>query len=71
MLLARGGEDAGPGTTQTQQNLGLLQNKWTSLNTKMDDRRVGDHCDPRHRRTLGYRNDRTIWAIVRRFLHLV
>lgn len=41
MLLARGGEEAGPGTTQTQQNLALLQNKWASLNTKMEDRRVG------------------------------
>uniref|UniRef100_A0A3B1JHF0 Microtubule actin crosslinking factor 1 n=1 Tax=Astyanax mexicanus TaxID=7994 RepID=A0A3B1JHF0_ASTMX len=40
MLLARGGEEAGPGTTQTQQNLALLQNKWASLNTKMDDRRA-------------------------------
>ncbi|KAI7798683.1 putative microtubule-actin cross-linking factor 1 [Triplophysa rosa] len=40
MLLARGGEDAGPGTTQTQQNLALLQNKWASLNAKMDDRRA-------------------------------
>lgn len=40
MLLARGGEEAGPGTTQTQQNLGMLQNKWASLNSKMDDRRV-------------------------------
>ncbi|XP_030267182.1 microtubule-actin cross-linking factor 1 isoform X20 [Sparus aurata] len=40
MLLARGGEEAGPGTTQTQQNLGMLQNKWASLNTKMDDRRA-------------------------------
>lgn len=40
MLLARGGEEAGPGTTQTQQNLAMLQNKWASLNTKMDDRRV-------------------------------
>lgn len=40
MLLARGGDEAGPGTTQTQQNLALLQNKWASLNTKMDDRRV-------------------------------
>ncbi|XP_051948301.1 microtubule-actin cross-linking factor 1-like [Xyrauchen texanus] len=39
ILLARGGEDAGPGTTQTQQNLALLQNKWASLNAKMDDRR--------------------------------
>uniref|UniRef100_A0A672I0T9 Microtubule actin crosslinking factor 1 n=1 Tax=Salarias fasciatus TaxID=181472 RepID=A0A672I0T9_SALFA len=39
MLLARGGEDAGPGTTQTQQNLAMLQNKWASLNAKMDDRR--------------------------------
>ncbi|XP_069372143.1 microtubule-actin cross-linking factor 1 isoform X24 [Paralichthys olivaceus] len=39
MLLARGGEDAGPGTTQTQQNLAMLQNKWGSLNTKMEDRR--------------------------------
>lgn len=39
MLLSRGGEDA-PGTTQTQQNLALLQNKWASLNGKMDDRRV-------------------------------
>lgn len=41
MLLARGGEEAGPGTTQTQQNLAMLQNKWGSLNTKIDDRRVG------------------------------
>ncbi|XP_066529620.1 microtubule-actin cross-linking factor 1 isoform X2 [Hoplias malabaricus] len=40
MLLARGGEEAGPGTTQTQQNLALLQNKWASLNTKLDDRRA-------------------------------
>lgn len=40
MLLARGGEEAGLGTTQTQQNLSMLQNKWASLNTKMDDRRV-------------------------------
>uniref|UniRef100_A0A8C4IC72 Microtubule-actin cross-linking factor 1 n=1 Tax=Dicentrarchus labrax TaxID=13489 RepID=A0A8C4IC72_DICLA len=40
MLLARGGEEAGPGTTQTQQNLGMLQNKWASFNTKMDDRRA-------------------------------
>ncbi|KAL6456953.1 hypothetical protein MHYP_G00339160 [Metynnis hypsauchen] len=40
MLLARGGEEAGPGTTQTQQNLALLQNKWASLNAKMDDRRA-------------------------------
>lgn len=40
MLLARGGEEAGPGATQTQQNLSLLQNKWGSLNSKMDDRRV-------------------------------
>ncbi|MCJ8746251.1 hypothetical protein PDJAM_G00139640 [Pangasius djambal] len=40
MLLARGGEEANPGTTQTQQNLALLQNKWTSLNAKMDDRRA-------------------------------
>ncbi|KAM8767177.1 microtubule-actin cross-linking factor 1 isoform 4-T4 [Acanthopagrus schlegelii] len=40
MLLARGGEEAGPGTTQTQQNLAMLQNKWASLNTKMDDRRA-------------------------------
>ncbi|XP_073787914.1 microtubule-actin cross-linking factor 1 isoform X28 [Danio rerio] len=39
ILLARGGEDAGPGTTQTQQNLAMLQNKWASLNTKMEDRR--------------------------------
>uniref|UniRef100_A0A8C2GUI2 Microtubule actin crosslinking factor 1 n=1 Tax=Cyprinus carpio TaxID=7962 RepID=A0A8C2GUI2_CYPCA len=38
ILLARGGEDAGPGTTQTQQNLAMLQNKWASLNAKMDDR---------------------------------
>uniref|UniRef100_A0A671V6L6 Microtubule actin crosslinking factor 1 n=1 Tax=Sparus aurata TaxID=8175 RepID=A0A671V6L6_SPAAU len=38
--LSRGGEEAGPGTTQTQQNLGMLQNKWASLNTKMDDRRA-------------------------------
>lgn len=42
MLLARGGEEAGLGATQTQQNLSLLQNKWGSLNTKMDDRRVRD-----------------------------
>ena len=40
MLLARGGEEAGLGTTQTQQNLGMLQNKWASLNTKMEDRKV-------------------------------
>ncbi|RVE66772.1 hypothetical protein OJAV_G00110710 [Oryzias javanicus] len=40
MLMARGGEEAGPGTTQTQQNLALLQNKWASLNAKMDDRRA-------------------------------
>uniref|UniRef100_A0A667YU75 Microtubule actin crosslinking factor 1 n=1 Tax=Myripristis murdjan TaxID=586833 RepID=A0A667YU75_9TELE len=40
MLLARGGDEAGPGTTQTQQNLAMLQNKWASLNTKMDDRRA-------------------------------
>ncbi|XP_041867704.1 microtubule-actin cross-linking factor 1 isoform X2 [Melanotaenia boesemani] len=40
ILLARGGEEAGPGTTQTQQNLAMLQNKWASLNTKMDDRRA-------------------------------
>lgn len=40
MLMARGGDEAGPGTTQTQQNLAMLQNKWGSLNTKMDDRRV-------------------------------
>ncbi|XP_047461915.1 microtubule-actin cross-linking factor 1 isoform X24 [Mugil cephalus] len=40
MLLARGGEEAGPGATQTQQNLAMLQNKWVSLNTKMDDRRA-------------------------------
>ncbi|CAN9504242.1 unnamed protein product [Ophioblennius macclurei] len=39
MLLARGGEDTGPGTTQTQQNLAVLQNKWAGLNAKMDDRR--------------------------------
>ncbi|XP_060798780.1 microtubule-actin cross-linking factor 1 isoform X5 [Neoarius graeffei] len=39
MLLARGGDEGSPGTTQTQQNLALLQNKWTSLNAKMDDRR--------------------------------
>ncbi|KAM9738533.1 microtubule-actin cross-linking factor 1 isoform 7-T8 [Menidia menidia] len=39
MLLARGGEEPGPGTTQTQQNLAMLQNKWASLNAKMDDRR--------------------------------
>ncbi|KAG7457647.1 hypothetical protein MATL_G00229410 [Megalops atlanticus] len=39
MLLSRGGEEGGPGATQTQQNLALLQNKWASLNTKMDDRR--------------------------------
>lgn len=40
MLLARGGDESGPGTTQTQQNLSILQNKWGSLNAKMDDRRV-------------------------------
>ncbi|XP_058233494.1 microtubule-actin cross-linking factor 1 isoform X16 [Hemibagrus wyckioides] len=40
MLLARGGEETSPGTTQTQQNLALLQNKWASLNAKMDDRRA-------------------------------
>ncbi|XP_054619826.1 microtubule-actin cross-linking factor 1, isoforms 1/2/3/4 isoform X6 [Dunckerocampus dactyliophorus] len=40
MLLARGGEDVGLGATQTQQNLAMLQNKWASLNTKMDDRRA-------------------------------
>ncbi|XP_036070195.1 microtubule-actin cross-linking factor 1 isoform X6 [Oryzias melastigma] len=40
MLMARGGEEAGPGTTQTQQNLAMLQNKWASLNAKMDDRRA-------------------------------
>ncbi|XP_036411412.1 microtubule-actin cross-linking factor 1 [Megalops cyprinoides] len=40
MLLSRGGEEGGPGATQTQQNLALLQNKWASLNTKMDDRRA-------------------------------
>nr|XP_043908241.1 microtubule-actin cross-linking factor 1 isoform X15 [Solea senegalensis] len=40
MLLARGGEEAGLGTTQTQQNLAMLQNKWASLNGKMDDRRA-------------------------------
>ncbi|KAI5091811.1 microtubule-actin cross-linking factor 1 isoform X12, partial [Silurus meridionalis] len=40
MLLARGGEDSSPGTTQTQQNLALLQNKWSSLNAKIDDRRA-------------------------------
>uniref|UniRef100_A0A8C7FXA3 Microtubule actin crosslinking factor 1 n=1 Tax=Oncorhynchus kisutch TaxID=8019 RepID=A0A8C7FXA3_ONCKI len=42
MLLSRGGEEGGPGagTTQTQQNLALLQNKWANLNTKMDDRRA-------------------------------
>ncbi|XP_034747883.1 microtubule-actin cross-linking factor 1 isoform X9 [Etheostoma cragini] len=40
MLLARGGEEAGPGTTQTQQNLAMLQNKWASFNTKMEDRRA-------------------------------
>ncbi|KAL6099375.1 macf1 [Pungitius sinensis] len=40
MLLARGGEEAGPGTTQTQQNLAMLQNKWASFNTKIDDRRA-------------------------------
>ncbi|XP_059898697.1 microtubule-actin cross-linking factor 1 isoform X5 [Gadus macrocephalus] len=39
MLLARGGEEGGPGTTQTQQNLAMLQNKWASLSTKIDDRR--------------------------------
>ncbi|CAL8297896.1 unnamed protein product [Lota lota] len=38
MLLARGGEE-GPGTTQTQQNLAMLQNKWASLSAKIDDRR--------------------------------
>ncbi|TSK31439.1 Microtubule-actin cross-linking factor 1, isoforms 1/2/3/5 [Bagarius yarrelli] len=40
MLLARGAEENSPGTTQTQQNLALLQNKWASLNAKMDDRRA-------------------------------
>ncbi|XP_056890615.1 microtubule-actin cross-linking factor 1 isoform X4 [Takifugu flavidus] len=40
MLLARGGDESGPGTTQTQQNLSILQNKWGSLNAKMDDRRA-------------------------------
>ncbi|CAF96419.1 unnamed protein product, partial [Tetraodon nigroviridis] len=40
MLLARGGDESGPGTTQTQQNLSILQNKWASLNAKMDDRRA-------------------------------
>ncbi|XP_076157599.1 microtubule-actin cross-linking factor 1 isoform X8 [Alosa pseudoharengus] len=40
MLLARGGDEGGPGATQTQQNLAMLQNKWASLNTKMDDRRA-------------------------------
>lgn len=40
MILARGVEEAGLGTTQTQQNLALLQNKWAILNAKMDDRRV-------------------------------
>lgn len=40
MLLARGGDESGPGTTQTQQNMSILQNKWSSLNAKMDDRRV-------------------------------
>uniref|UniRef100_A0A4W4GDU7 Microtubule actin crosslinking factor 1 n=1 Tax=Electrophorus electricus TaxID=8005 RepID=A0A4W4GDU7_ELEEL len=40
MMLVRGGEEASPGTTQTQQNLALLENKWGSLNTKMDDRRA-------------------------------
>ncbi|KAG5264554.1 hypothetical protein AALO_G00255490 [Alosa alosa] len=40
MLLARGGDDGGPGATQTQQNLAMLQNKWASLNTKIDDRRA-------------------------------
>ncbi|KAF4073878.1 hypothetical protein AMELA_G00248250 [Ameiurus melas] len=40
MLLARGGEEGSPGTTQTQQNLALLQNKWASFNAKMDDRRA-------------------------------
>ncbi|XP_062265327.1 microtubule-actin cross-linking factor 1 isoform X4 [Platichthys flesus] len=40
MLLARGGEEAALGTTQTQQNLGMLQNKWASLNTKMEDRKA-------------------------------
>ncbi|KAK2920792.1 hypothetical protein Q8A73_000277 [Channa argus] len=39
-LLARGGEEAGPGTTQTQQNMAMLQNKWASLNTKIEDRRA-------------------------------
>ncbi|XP_029021963.1 microtubule-actin cross-linking factor 1 isoform X7 [Betta splendens] len=39
MLLARG-EEAGPGATQTQQNLAMLQNKWASLTTKMEDRRA-------------------------------
>jgi len=45
MLLARGGEEAGPGTTQTQQNLSMLQNKWAAFNTKMDDRRVRPPAD--------------------------
>ncbi|XP_053274175.1 microtubule-actin cross-linking factor 1, isoforms 6/7, partial [Pleuronectes platessa] len=40
MLLARGGEEAALGATQTQQNLGMLQNKWASLNTKMEDRKA-------------------------------
>ncbi|TRY84286.1 hypothetical protein DNTS_025412 [Danionella cerebrum] len=39
ILLTRGGEEPGPGTTQTQQNLAMLQNKWASLNAKMEDRR--------------------------------
>lgn len=47
MLLARGGEEAGLGATQTQQNLSLLQNKWGSLNSKMDDRRVRGFSDSR------------------------
>ncbi|KAL4629457.1 microtubule-actin cross-linking factor 1-like isoform X7 [Arapaima gigas] len=48
LLSRRGDESTSPGTTQTQQNLALLQNKWASLNTKMDDRR------PPHTHSRGY-----------------
>ncbi|KAJ8333313.1 hypothetical protein SKAU_G00422090 [Synaphobranchus kaupii] len=39
MLVSLGEEEGGFGVTQTQQNLALLQNTWTSLNTKMENRR--------------------------------
>lgn len=52
MLLARGGEEAGPGATQTQQNLSLLQNKWGSLNSKMDDRRVSLNTENENLRNM-------------------